>query len=78
MLSVTILLVLAVYTSADNTFVVLAPKTIRPGSVANLQYNLRDVQDYNNVVTEVLQGNQVKLLSAKPFRSGEYYCVVIG
>ena len=65
------LLLLAVYTTlAADTYVVLAPKTIRPGLDARLQYNLRYVTGNVDITTKIKQNNQVKATSTQTYSSG--------
>ena len=77
LLQVTTLLALAVYTGADNTYVVLAPKTIRPGLAINIQYNTRKADSYDAVLTELLQDNAVKSSNRRTFIGGQYLFIVL-
>ena len=71
-LQISVLLFLAVYTSAEDTDVVIAPKTIRPGLATNIQYNTRNAPSFDTVLTEIIQNNAVKGSSTRTFRNGKY------
>jgi len=55
---------------------VLAPKTIRPGLSANIQYNFRDASGDVTVLTEILQNNNVKYTSNQQYQAGSTYSVL--
>ena len=70
------LLLAAAYVKAEvinernEVFVVLAPKTIRPGLSINLQYNSRHAPSYDSLVTEIIQNNELKANYSRTFTGG--------
>ena len=70
-LRIFVLMLLATYATADTTFVVFAPKVLRPGFDAKIQYNTRMATDYDTVTTEISQRGIVKGFSKHQFVGGK-------
>ena len=72
LLQLILLLVLAVFSGAKDTYVVLAPKIIRPGLDARIHYNTRNAPSYDLVKTSIIQNGAEKASTTRTFVGGKF------